>query len=264
MPPIQLLQTSRVARADPSDGRDLVEYALAILDLGGRRWSRALARLDALRDPALALTALPDRVEACVRLGARDEASAALERFDGWAAGTRSPWLQARRAGAHALLAHGDDAVGAYEDALRLAGDAFPFDRARIRLLLGEHLRRTRRRARARLELRAALACFETSHAGPWVERARAELCASGETARRRDPSTVDALTPQQLQIARLVAEGLSNKEVARRFFLSPRTVDNHLRNVFSKLGVTSRTQLAGVVLRESPAAAAATLKLAA
>src|SRR5262249_20316881 len=89
----------------------------------------------------------------------------------------------------------------------------------------------------------------ERLSAEPWAERARAELRASGETARRRDPSTLSQLTPQELQIARFVAEGMSNKQVAAQLFLSPRTIDSHLRNVFSKLAISSRTQLARLPL---------------
>jgi DNA-binding NarL/FixJ family response regulator len=91
--------------------------------------------------------------------------------------------------------------------------------------------------------------------ADPWAERARAELRASGETARSSDPSTIDQLTPQELQIIRLVSEGLSNKEVAAQLFLSPRTIDYHLRNVFAKLGIRSRTQLARLSLGVDDAA---------
>ena len=92
---------------------------------------------------------------------------------------------------------------------------------------------------------------FERLGADPWAERARVELRATGETARKRDPSTIDQLTPQELQIAGLVSEGLSNKEVAAQLFLSPRTIDYHLRKVFVKLGITSRMQLARVALGE-------------
>lgn len=126
---------------------------------------------------------------------------------------------------------------------------ARPFDLARIRLLYGEHLRRERRPADARPHLRAALESFEHFQAEPWAERARAELRASGETARKRDPSTRGQLTPRELQIARLVAEGLANKEIAAQMFLSKRTIDYHLRNVFAKLGIASRTELAGFKL---------------
>ena len=120
-----------------------------------------------------------------------------------------------------------------------------------MRMHYGEHLRRERRRTAARTQFRAALATFEVFGAEPLAERARAELRATGESARKRDPSTIDQLTPQELQIARFVAQGLSNKEVAAQLFLSPRTIDAHLRKVFTKLGITSRTQLARQPLGE-------------
>ena len=106
-------------------------------------------------------------------------------------------------------------------------------------------MRRARRRTDARAHLRAALSRFEALGARAWAERARTELRASGESSRRRDPSTLDDLTAQELQIAHLVAEGNTNREVAGRLFLSPRTIDFHLRNIFRKLGITSRTELA-------------------
>jgi DNA-binding NarL/FixJ family response regulator len=114
------------------------------------------------------------------------------------------------------------------------------------------------------VQLRAALEAFERIRAGPWAERARAELRASGETARKRDPSTVDQLTPQELQIARFVAQGLSNKEVAAQLFLSPRTIEHHLRHVFSKLGIKSRTQLARIPLGSTLVATLGQLSLVA
>jgi DNA-binding NarL/FixJ family response regulator len=108
------------------------------------------------------------------------------------------------------------------------------------------------------VQLRAALDAFDALRAAPWSERAAAELRATGETARKRDPSTVNDLTAKEIQIARLVVAGLSNKEIAAQLFLSPRTIDYHLRNVFTKLGLTSRTQLAHVPLGdEAPAVTA-------
>ena len=149
-----------------------------------------------------------------------------------------------------ALLAPADEAAHEFERALELhEEDDRGFDRARTALLYGEALRRERRRVDARAQLAAALDGFERLGAEAWARRARAELRASGATARTRDPSTVSQLTPQELQIAHFVAEGLSNKEVAAQLFLSPRTIDYHLRNVFAKLGITSRTQLAGITL---------------
>jgi DNA-binding CsgD family transcriptional regulator len=101
-----------------------------------------------------------------------------------------------------------------------------------------------RRRAEARTHLQSALDIFERLGAAPGEERARSELRATGETARKRDPSTLDQLTPQELQIVRRVAEGATNKEVAAQLFISPRTVAYHLRNVFVKLGISSRAEL--------------------
>jgi DNA-binding NarL/FixJ family response regulator len=92
--------------------------------------------------------------------------------------------------------------------------------------------------------LRAALELFRSLGTTPWEQRAEAELRASGETARKRDPSTLDQLTPQELQIASLVADGLTNRAIAEQLYLSPRTIDYHLRKVFSKLGIASRTEL--------------------
>ena len=124
-----------------------------------------------------------------------------------------------------------------------------PPDRARTELAYGEYLRRARRRVDAREHLRAALALFEELGAAPWAERAAQELRASGETARRRDVSTATDLTAQERQVAALVRQGLSNRDAAAQLFVSPRTVDFHLRNVFSKLGVTSRAELAQLAL---------------
>jgi ATP/maltotriose-dependent transcriptional regulator MalT len=230
--------------------------ALALADLGRGRWAEALEQLDAAVEAqpsdAVALVAMmvvPDRIEAAVRAGRPERAREALSAFEAWAAHTRAAWVRPRLASCRALLAEGEEASQHYEEALRHASDARPFDLARIHLLYGEHLRRERRRTDSREQLRAALEAFERLQASPWAERARTELRASGETARRRDPSTVDELTPQELQIVRLVSEGLSNKEVAAQLFLSPRTIDYHLRNVFAKLGIKSRTQLAHLSL---------------
>ena len=242
-------------------------YCLAMLELGRGRWNDALDHLAVLSDPRpdvgdpfLAKSALPDTIEAAVRAGRLDDARDALAQFEEWARHANRPWVDARLSSCRALLAEGDDATEHFEEALRLAGDVGPFDLARIRLLYGEHLRRSRRRNDSRVQLRGALEGFERLHAEPWAERARAELRASGEAARKRDPSTIDQLTPQELQIARLVAQGHSNKEVAAQLFLSPRTIDYHLRNVFAKLGITSRTQLAQLPLEEQKAPARETV----
>jgi DNA-binding NarL/FixJ family response regulator len=126
---------------------------------------------------------------------------------------------------------------------------ARPFERARTELAFGAFLRRRRHRTEARPHLRAALERFQALGSQRWAQRARSELRASGETARRRDPSTLDDLTPQELQVGMLAAEGHTNREIAGQLFLSPRTIDFHLRNVFRKLGIRSRTELARIEL---------------
>jgi DNA-binding NarL/FixJ family response regulator len=137
-----------------------------------------------------------------------------------------------------------------FREAVALISSARPFDRPRVHLAYGEHLRRNGRRMEAREQLRAALDGFDEIGAQHWAERTRRELQATGETARRRTPDAITQLTPQELQIARLVAEGLTNKEVAAQLFLSPRTIDAHLRAVFAKLGITSRRELPALGLR--------------
>jgi DNA-binding CsgD family transcriptional regulator len=235
-------------------------WALAILDLGRARWAEALSRLSSLSSSpqsfadTLVMETAPDWIEAAVRAGRRAEAEEVLEAFASWASDSGTSWAGPRLASCRALLAQGADASTTYEEALRLGDDARPLDLARIHFLYGEHLRRERRRADARTHLRFALEAFERLRAAPWAERAAAELRATGETARRRDPSTRDQLTPKELQIARLVSEGKSNKEVAGQLFLSPRTIDYHLRNVFMKLGLTSRAQLTHVPLGDAAA----------
>jgi DNA-binding CsgD family transcriptional regulator len=230
----------------------LATYALAIDDVNRGRWAEALGRFDAMAeqgsgdtDPVMAALMLPDKVEAAVRAGRPDVAREALARYEAWATHSGARFAAPRVAGCRALLAEGDEATAHFEAMLALADDARPIDLARMRMHYGEHLRRERRRTAAREQFRAALGTFEANHCEPLAERARGELRATGESARRRDPSTIDQLTPQELQIARFVAQGLSNKEVAAQLFLSPRTVDAHLRKVFTKLGLTKRTQLA-------------------
>jgi DNA-binding CsgD family transcriptional regulator len=240
----------------------VAEWALALLDLGVGRPEEAAERLVSLSaappgvaHPFYVLSSAPDLVEAAIRAGNREaaeSASATLERFATPGAPT---WARALAARCRGLLQHGEPAERDLAHALELHGN--PFDRARTELLYGELLRRSRRRAEARTHLRAALDAFERLRAEPWAERVRTELRASGESARKRDSSGIEQLTPQELQIARLVAEGHSNKEVAAQLFLSPRTVEYHLRKVFAKLGVTSRSELVrlGIDADREPAA---------
>ncbi len=190
-----------------------------------------------------------DRLETAVRAERPELArrwTAEMESF-GTAVGAR--WALAAAAFGRALLADGDPAEE-FETAIGHADAAgHRFDRARIQLGYGEHLRRARRRVDARAQLRAALEVFDDLGAIRWATRAAQELRASGETARRRDTSAAAELTAQERQVAGLVRQGLSNRDVAARLFLSPRTVDFHLRNVFSKVGVASRAELTALSL---------------
>jgi DNA-binding CsgD family transcriptional regulator len=231
----------------------IAHWAVGLLHLGLGRWEAAATQLDAVSSPApgtghsfVALWALPDLVEAAVRAGYPDVAESAATRFAGYAPEGAPDWELALVARCQALITRPPEAKERLlSDALILhERDPRPFSQARTRLLLGEHLRRERRRVEARSQLRTATETFERLGAAPWDERARAELRATGETARKREPSTLTQLTPQQLHIVRLVAEGATNKDVAAQLFLSPRTVDHHLRNVFTKLGISSRAEL--------------------
>lgn len=219
-------------------------YAMALADMGEGRWEDASRRLDGTADPAdpAAVTMAPDRMEAALLAGRPDQVRDALATWEARAASL--PAGRRRLAAMRALLAEGDEATALFQEALADPDGSRPFDRSRVQLQFGRHLRRQGRRVAAREQLRAALEGFEALGAEPWAEQARAELRASGETARRRVPEAADALTPQERQIARLVAQGLTNKEVAAQLFLSPRTIDAHLRGVFAKLGIDSRRAL--------------------
>jgi DNA-binding NarL/FixJ family response regulator len=209
----------------------------------------ALHHLEQIGGPALRRMAALDLFDAAVRGGRPDVARTWLAELEQFAAGTGAPGATAVVEHGRALLADDDAeihfarALAAHADSPRLP------DRARTHLAYGEHLRRARRRVDAREQLRTALALFEDLGASPWAERAAAELRASGETARRRDVSTTTELTAQERQVTALVRQGLSNRDAAAQLFVSPRTVDFHLRNVFSKLGVTSRAELTALRL---------------
>ncbi|MBQ0897168.1 helix-turn-helix transcriptional regulator, partial [Micromonospora sp. U56] len=175
-------------------------------------------------------------------------AGAALAVFDRWASSTANPSRRALSARCHALLAPrgSAEAEREFRAALRLhPTDAGAFERARTELLLGRELRRSRRPRDAREHLHDAREAFTLIGATTWAEQAAAELRAAGESVGAPDPSAARLLTGQQLRIAQLVAEGATNREIAARMFLSTRTVDHHLRNIFHRLGIRSRTELA-------------------
>jgi len=226
----------------------IASSALVAMDVALGRYDDALTRSRSYRAiPGLDFWDALDRIEAAVRAGDAGSATTWLEPFACWSENSRAPWARAVATHCRALLAsQPDEAERLFLEALELHAHANrPFELARTEFAFGEFLRRSRRRTEARRLLRASLDTFERLGAAAWAERARIELRASGQTARKRDPSTIDDLTPQELQIAQRVGEGGTNRDVAAQLFLSPRTVDFHLRNIFRKLGISTRTELA-------------------
>jgi len=206
----------------------------------------AVHHLEQMTTPPLIRLAAFERLDAAVRAGRLELARHWLADLERFADAVDSPRSHAVVRYGRAVLAPAATAEEHYRAALNHHADARrPLEAARTHLAYGEFLRRARRRVDAREQLRAALTIFEDVRAAPLAERARTELRASGETARRRDDSTVTNLTAQERQVARHVAQGLSTRDVAAQLFLSPRTIDFHLRNVFAKTGISSRTELA-------------------
>ncbi|MCP2351500.1 AAA family ATPase [Nonomuraea roseoviolacea] len=228
------------------------EWALGLLELGQGRFEVALERFEAaargpLRHQIMPFYFAPDQIEAAVRLGLPGRAAEPLARFESWATAAGHPWARAVLHRCRALLADDEQAAEQHwERAARAHAEANrPFERARTDLLHGEWLRRARRKSESRTRLRSALETFERAGAAPWAERARAELRAAGETVTRAAPDLAAALSPQELQVVRLAATGVTNREIAAQLFLSPKTVSHHLYRAFPKLGVTTRTELA-------------------
>jgi DNA-binding CsgD family transcriptional regulator len=227
---------------------DLVHWARGLRNAA--QPAAALHHLEQIGSPWMRRMAALDRLETAVRGDRHDLARAWLAEIEEFAVATDTPAAAAAIEHGRALLAQGSDAEQHYELALAAhAGSPRLPDRARTELAYGEYLRRARRRVDARTHLRAALTMFEELGASTFADRAAQELRASGETARRRDVSTVTDLTAQERNVTVLVRQGLATKDVAAQLFVSPRTVDFHLRNVFAKLGVTSRAELAALDL---------------
>ena len=223
---------------------DARRWALGERDLAAGRYASAVHHLDQMRTPPVIRLAGYARIESAVRADRPDLARAWWEELAGFASAVDSPHAHALAAYGSAVLA-GDDADTHFQAAVahhRRSGR--PIEAARTRLAYGEFLRRGRRRVEARTHLREALHTFEDVGAVTLAERARQDLRATGETARKRTPAAGQDLTPQERQVAKLVAAGLSNRDVAAQLFVSPRTVDFHLRNIFAKTGVASRTEL--------------------
>jgi DNA-binding CsgD family transcriptional regulator len=231
-------------------GITVVEWANAVLSNGLGQYHQALAAAQrAAENPwelAFLNRALVELVEAAARSGTREIAASAYRRLAERTAASGTDWALGLDARSSALLSEGEAAERLYRESIaRLGSTRMRVDLARAHLLYGEWLRRERRRGEAREQLRTAHRMLEAMGMEAFAERARRELQATGASARKRTlPARHEELTAQEAQIARLARDGLSNPEIATRLFISARTVQYHLRKVFTKLGITSRSQL--------------------
>lgn len=233
-------------------GRVWAGLAVGELELGAGRAVEALERLDrveaVLRESRLQDMDLhpgPERVEALLRLGRDEEAREVAREYHRLSALKGQAWALSRAERSLGMVAPAEAADTHFETAAALhASTPDPFETARTMLAHGASLRRRRRRRDARGLLRAALVAFEELGAGQRAEQAAVELAATGETVQRRGASRLTTLTAQERQIAELLGEGQTTRQAAAALFLSPKTVEYHLRHVYAKLGVRSRSEL--------------------
>jgi DNA-binding CsgD family transcriptional regulator len=231
-------------------GLTAVEWAAAVLNNGVGNYPKAVAAVQNASEYMWELLVPPwavvELIEAAVRSGRVDMAADALGRLVEVTSASGTDWARGVEARSRALLGEGDAAERLYRESIeRLAGTRLRAELARAHLLYGEWLRRQRRRIDARAQLRIAHGMLEAMGMEAFAERARRELQATGETARKRTVALPDQkLTAQEAQIARMARDGLSNPDIAARLFISARTVEYHLGKVFTKLGVSSRSQL--------------------
>ncbi len=237
-----------------------VQLARGLAALGGGRPADALGHLRRIHDPAdpayhvaVRCFTVGDLAEAARRSGDPESIRVFVDEMETAALQTPSPALHAGLRYARALLAKGAGTGALFDAALQSDMSAWPFLRARVQLAHGEWLHQQRHDAASRAPLRSAREAFDALGVIPWSERARQQLRATGETSRPRTPEARDQLTPQELQIVQMAAEGLSNREIAQMVYLSHRTVSSHLYRAFPKLGITSRTELRGVLERRIP-----------
>jgi DNA-binding CsgD family transcriptional regulator len=247
-----LIQTATDDAERRGEGRALsfIGWAAAVLynSLGRYEEALAVAQRASEDSPAAQFTdwALVELVEAAVRSGVPERAAGAVQQLSGIARACGTDWVLGAEARSRALVSDGAAAENLYHEAIdRFGRTRLRVDLARVHLLYGEWLRRERRRRDARDQLGRAYEIFDSVGAAAFAERARIELRATGGHARQQSTETPDTLTAQEALIARLASEGASNPEIAAQLFISPATVAYHLRKVFTKLGISSRNQLA-------------------
>ena len=247
---------------------EAAEWAAATLHVGKGEYADAVTAAQRAYDPdglGFNVWVLPELIEAAARNGDRAIAEAAFEQLAERSSRSNTEWARGIEARSRALLTDGQAAEDLYREAIdQLGRSRVIVHHARAQLIYGEWLRREHRRVDARVQLKAAFAAFETMGAGAFAERAKRELLATGETVRKRTADTSEALTPQEAQIAHLADEGFTNPEIGHQLFLSHRTVEWHLRKVFTKLGIASRRELSNALraLNSEPGSALATRSL--
>jgi DNA-binding CsgD family transcriptional regulator len=251
----QLIQTATddVVRRGEGGGLGFVDWAAAVLGNSLGRYEEALAAAQRASEdsPAVhfASRALVELIEAAARSAAPERAAGALQRLSDITRACGTDWALGTEARSRALVSDGEAAEGHYQEAINyLVRTRLRVELGRAHLVYGEWLRRQRRIRDARDQLGSAYEIFDSVGAGAFAERARAELRASGGQARERAVETRDPLTAQEALIARLAGEGASNPEIAAQLFISRATVAYHLRKVFTKLGISSRSQLAAAL----------------
>ena len=229
----------------------LVQFARGRGAVMHQRYPEGFAHLQRILDPAdpayhpfVGTWGLADMVEAAIHVGDNGTAAMYLGQLESLAAATSGPLLRAQAAFARPLAAADDAAEDLYQAALEQDLTNWPSYRGRMLLQYGQWLRRQRRAAESRAPLRAARDCLDALAFTDLADQARRELRASGESSSRRAPEAWDQLTAQELQIARMAADGMSNREIGQQLYISHRTVGAHLHRIFPKLGITSRSQL--------------------
>jgi DNA-binding CsgD family transcriptional regulator len=257
-PTLRMAEASIQAATARGEGRALcmAGFSKAVLYNGLGRYEDALAaaqRACEYVDFGMFGWPLTELIEAAARDGQLDAAKAALGRLEERTRAAGTDWALGIQARSRALVADGEDADTLYREAIeRLARSRIVVHRARAQLVYGEWLRRENRRLDAREQLRAAHETFDRIGAEAFAERARRELLATGETVRRRTAETLYELTAQEAQVARLAVDGRTNPEIGAQLFISPRTVEYHLRKVFTKLDIRSRKELRGALRHAS------------